>query len=45
MEGMHHEVDAGTGQFPRDPSGLPMAEPTKDEAGSNGKTRWKTPTG
>ena len=36
MEGMHHEVDAGTGEFPRDPSGLPMAERTKDEVLSDG---------
>ena len=30
MEGMHHQIEAGTGQFSRDPSGLPMAEPTND---------------
>jgi FtsP/CotA-like multicopper oxidase with cupredoxin domain len=31
MEGMsHHQIDTGTGQFSRDPTGLPMAERTKD---------------
>jgi FtsP/CotA-like multicopper oxidase with cupredoxin domain len=25
----HHQVDTGTGQFSRDPTGLPMAEPTE----------------
>jgi len=31
MEGMaHHQIDTGTGEFSRDSSGLPMAEPTKD---------------
>jgi hypothetical protein len=31
MNGMHHhQVDTGTGQFSRDPSGLPMAERTRD---------------
>ena len=31
MEGMaHHQIDTGTGEFSRDPSGLPMAEPKKD---------------
>ena len=31
MEGMaHHQIDTGTGEFSRDPSRLPMAEPTKD---------------
>jgi FtsP/CotA-like multicopper oxidase with cupredoxin domain len=36
MEGMHHNVDVGTGEFSRDPSGLPMAEPTKDAVLANG---------
>jgi len=26
---MHHHVDSGTGEFPRDISGLPMATPTQ----------------
>ena len=26
----HHRIDTGTGEFSRDPSGLPMAERTKD---------------
>ena len=26
----HHQIDVGTGQFSRDPAGLPMAEPMKD---------------
>jgi FtsP/CotA-like multicopper oxidase with cupredoxin domain len=37
MDGMrHHHVDAGTGEFSRDPSGLPMAEPTKDSVLGDG---------
>src|SRR4029453_15146320 len=33
MEGMHHHgIETGTGQFSRDPSGLPMAQPTKEVA-------------
>jgi FtsP/CotA-like multicopper oxidase with cupredoxin domain len=39
MEGMeHHRVDAGSGEFPRDPAGLPMAEPTKDVFLDDGDT-------
>jgi FtsP/CotA-like multicopper oxidase with cupredoxin domain len=39
MEGMqHHHIDTGTGEFPRDPSGLPMAEPTKDVILDDGDT-------
>jgi len=31
MEGMsHHQIDTGTGQFSRDPTGLPMVGPSKD---------------
>jgi FtsP/CotA-like multicopper oxidase with cupredoxin domain len=31
MEGMsHHDIDAGTGTFSRDPAGLPEAVPTED---------------
>ena len=26
----HHQIDTGTGTFSRDPSGLPMAEPTEE---------------
>src|SRR5215510_10704685 len=33
MEGMHHhEVETGTGEFSRDPAGLPTAAPTQDVA-------------
>jgi FtsP/CotA-like multicopper oxidase with cupredoxin domain len=28
----HHQIDTGTGTFSRDPSGLPMAEPTREIA-------------
>jgi FtsP/CotA-like multicopper oxidase with cupredoxin domain len=37
MEGMHHhQIDFGTGQFSRDPAGLPMAERMKDVALNDG---------
>jgi FtsP/CotA-like multicopper oxidase with cupredoxin domain len=36
MKGMPHHVNAGTGEFPRDPSGLPPAGPTEVLALSDG---------
>jgi len=35
---MHHHGDAGTGEFPRDISGLPMAEPTQTVELADGDT-------